>query len=159
MPPPKKEQLDVVWEKCIKEKNLGILDEWKYAVHMDDRYGHVGWPPLQRFAAWEQSKGRWRAIPNDRASGHNVAAELCASICTTSAYMRLAIVQRLFHLQSTMGKPREVRRSTRDMTNAFGQIARVDAHACFHIVAAPPRFRSVGSLPHVQASPLESGSQ
>ena len=86
---------------------------------MDQQYGPGGWRPLKRFAVREQPKGKWRATDNGRSSGHNEAVELSERIHTTSLDMGVAIAQRLLHLQAQVGGPRDIRRSTKDMSKCL----------------------------------------
>ena len=91
MPPPKKEQLHAVWEKCVKEQDMGILGPWHSAPEMDAKFGKGAWRPLKRFAVFEAAKQKWRAIDNGRSSGHNDAVDLFERIHTTSTEMGLAV--------------------------------------------------------------------
>ena len=83
---------------------------------MDEQFGRGQWRPLNRFAVWESTKNKWRAIANGRCG--------------------VAVAQQRMRLQEPSATRKPIQRSTRDMKNAFRQIARADVHACVHIVAA-----------------------
>ena len=136
MAPPRLEQLAAVWEKFFKEQALGLLGPWRSCSEMDEQFVRGQWRPIKSCVVGEVSKNRWRAIGNGRSSGHNEAVELYERIHTTSTDMGLAVAQRLLRLQVPRSTTKPIHCSARDMRNAFRQIARVDIHARFHILAA-----------------------
>ena len=120
-----------MWEKCIKKQQLGILGPWKTSEEMNEKFGEGQWRPIKRFAVWEASTNKWRAIDNGRSSGHNDAADLFERIHTTSTDMGLAVAQKLIRLQSEACTRMPIQCSTRDMKNAFRQFSRADIHPVF----------------------------
>ena len=130
--PPPEEQAAIVFDKTVKEQELGVVGEFHDKAFFDDLYGLGHWCALRRFALWQENHQAWRVIDNGKESGHNPASGAGERIHTATSEIGFAVAQKLQRLSlERTGGFAALRRGTRDMKRAYRQCAILGAHQRF----------------------------
>ena len=120
-PPPRGDQVQMVFELSAKEQEAGLLSEWRTAEEMDAKFGSGRWRALPRYAIQQGEK--WRLIDNGRAGEHNATYEADETIHTTCTAAGVAAAARFrLVLGKELRGDNKLSISTQDMWKAYRQI-------------------------------------
>ena len=153
------EEVDFIWESCLKEYKKGFAETPQPREALDARYGVGGWSPVPSFCI-VQSCGKKRRIDNGRRGGQNAATAYSEKQRMCSAFQPGLHARLVTEEAATAGldmlqEGLELESGGEDLPDAFRSIPCRPADLDINIVAA--RHPTTGVMYYQQVDAMLFG--